>query len=210
MSRAYLRADCGYRFTLLREVLLRSLSCVRWLALAALFQCSAPAFAAGDTERTEALTDVQSVDPVSQPQVGAVRSEWLTRTESSGGNRRWTLSRGTVEFGLSAGSIRRSERTSGNEFDDPKAALSPLPALSIGWRDVVGSRATEASSLLARAAPIQEETGAGIQRVGVEWKPSAERWTVARDGFAVRLLGNDRMTMRLRNGRLGIYAQRRF
>src|SRR4051812_6887616 len=139
MSRAYLRADCGYRFDLLREVLLRSLSCVRWLALAALFQCSAPAFAAGDTERTSAPTDTQPVDPAwIQPQFGAVRSEWLTRIESSGGNRRWTLSRGAVEFGLGAGSIHRSERTSGNEFDDPKA-LSPLPALSIGWRDVAGS-----------------------------------------------------------------------
>jgi len=210
MSRAYLRADSGYRFSLLREVLLRSLSCVRWLALAALFQCSASAFAAGDTERPSVPKDTQPIDPLSiQPQVGAVRSEWLTRSESSGRNRRWTLSRGAVEFGLSAGSIHRSERTSGNEFDDPKA-LSPLPALSIGWRDVIASRATDPSSLLARAAPIRDETSAGIQRVGVEWKPSPERWAVARDGFAVRLLGNDRMTMRLRNGRLGIHAHRRF
>ena len=47
-------------------------------------------------------------------------------------------------------------------------------------------------------------------KIGVEWKPAEPEINFLREGLGIRLEGNNRMTVRLRKGMLGIYMHRKF
>ena len=86
--------------------------------------------------------------------------------------------------------------------------VSNLPSVSLGLRTVTPSP-TAASSLLERAIG----TGAGpatSSSVGIEWKPVPSQLMFLRQGLGIRLGGDDRLTMQLRKGTLGIYMKRDF
>ena len=134
---------------------------------------------------------------------------WLSRAEWSGGKYQWSASRGTLDIGM--------------RFDAPSGAASPfdfrtqasgavafpLPAISLGLRHVLPGPPVAASNLLARATGATRPD-AYVSKVGVEWKPAESNVNFLREGLGFRLDGNDRMTVRLRKGVLGIYMHRKF
>ena len=133
---------------------------------------------------------------------------WLSRTEYSVGAQRWSLTRGSVEIAMSLNSNRSVEGTLGVGGERSRSLVNTPPALSIGLQDVVGYETTR-GSLLSRSTEMRERE-APSQRMGLEWTPVLPRVHLARDGFGIRLQGNQRVTMRLRNGTVTVYAQRAF
>ena len=134
---------------------------------------------------------------------------WVTSTEWSGRRYRWSLHRGSLDIGLAFQS-RDSAIRPLDEHNESAAPLVPtLPTLSLGVRRVGRGDGAAASSLLERAFDRPGQ-GAYTSRVGIEWKPAQSQLNFLRDGLGVRLDGNDRMSVRLRKGVLGIYVQRKF
>ena len=79
--------------------------------------------------------------------------------------------------------------------------------MSVGLRNTM-SGAAPADALLDRV------TGGSVgekreSRVGLEWKPAPSRLFLNR-GLGIRLDGDDRLTMRLRKGSLGLFVQTPF
>ena len=81
-----------------------------------------------------------------------------------------------------------------------------LPALSFGLRSV--SAAAPASNLVDRT--LGSDTAVpSVSRVGIEYKP-AQSPVFLNHGVGFRLGGDDKLTMRLRKGSLGLYFKRNF
>lgn len=136
-------------------------------------------------------------------------ARWITNAEYSGSRYRWSLSRGALDFGLGF-DTSSSPHVAAREtrLDATGPYVSTLPAVSVVLRTVANPAPT-AGSLLERAA----STGAassGTRSVGIEWKPAQSQLLFLRQGLGIRLSGDDRLTMRLRNGTLGIYMRRDF
>ena len=91
--------------------------------------------------------------------------------------------------------------------DPPGPIVPTLPAISLGLRRVTSSQV--ASNLLERSVG-SGHTEAYVSKVGIEWKPAESKVNFLREGLGIRLDGNDRMTVRLRKGVLGVYMQRKF
>ena len=81
-----------------------------------------------------------------------------------------------------------------------------LPALSFGLRSV--SAPMPASHLVDRTLGSGSAVPA-VSRVGIEYKP-AQSQVFLNHGLGFRLGGDDKLTMRLRKGSLGIYLKRNF
>ena len=62
--------------------------------------------------------------------------------------------------------------------------------------------------LLSRATGLRND--AYVSKVGLEWKPAQSQVNFLREGLGFRLDGNDRMTVRLRKGVIGVYMHRKF
>ena len=116
-----------------------------------------------------------------------------------------SLSRGKLDMGMGfeapVGVATRTARSV-----DPSGPIVPtVPSLSVGLRrDTAG---TPPSSLIERAGADGTTAPSSTQRVGLEWKP-AQSSIFVRGG--VRLTGDDRVTMRLRSGRVGVYMKSTF
>jgi hypothetical protein len=82
-----------------------------------------------------------------------------------------------------------------------------LPALSFGLRTVSAGPAP-ASTLVERALAAAPATPY-VSKVGIEWKP-AQSQVFLNHGLGFRLSGDDKLTMRLRKGSLGLYMKRNF
>jgi hypothetical protein len=134
---------------------------------------------------------------------------WSSSAALSGGVYRWSLSRGALDIGMSVEAPGRDARPFDSRFDTSRPLPATLPALSLGLRRFAAGPPTPASTLLERALG---QAGAEpiVSHVGVEWKPAESQVSFLREGLGIRLDGNDRMTVRLRKGVLGIYMQRRF
>lgn len=133
---------------------------------------------------------------------------WSTRSDYVGGNYRWAASRGVLDFGLRFDTSPRAGVVPEPHLDAAGPMVSSLPSLSLGVRTITPSP-TAASSLLERAI------GAGAapatsSSVGIEWKPAQPQLAFIRQGLGLRLSGDDRLTMQLRKGTLGIYMKRDF
>jgi len=49
-----------------------------------------------------------------------------------------------------------------------------------------------------------------VSRIGLQWKPPQSQVNFIREGLGIRLDGDNRMTVRLRKGVVGVYMQRKF
>jgi hypothetical protein len=81
-----------------------------------------------------------------------------------------------------------------------------LPALSFGLRSV--NAPSPASNLVDRTLGSGAEVRY-VSRVGIEYKP-AQPQVFLNHGLGFRLSGEDRLTVRLRKGSLGLYLKRNF
>ena len=132
---------------------------------------------------------------------------WSASSALSDGSYRSALSRGKLDFAMKFDAPVRSARPGDGPVEPVAAYVAPLPTLSVGLRNVA-TGPTPAGALLDRA------TGASARdqresRVGLEWKPSQSRVFLNR-GLGIRLDGDDRLTMRLKKGSLGLFMQTRF
>ena len=132
---------------------------------------------------------------------------WQSRSTFVDGAYGSSFSRGKLDVGVRFDAPVRSARLGEAPTDPAIAYLSPAPTLSLGLRSTAGT-APAASSLIDRA------TGAAIgqaaeRKVGVEWKPARSRVFLNR-GVGIRLDGDDRVTMRLKKGSLGLFMQTAF
>jgi hypothetical protein len=138
----------------------------------------------------------------------AARSRWSTDADLSGGSYRLGAHRGSLDLGLSFASTAPSARALDFRAEHAGPIVPTLPSLSLGLRRASGS-APSASSLLERATGA-DSGNAYVSRIGLEWKPAQPQVNFLREGLGIRLDNNDRMSLRLRKGVLGVYMQRKF
>ena len=147
-----------------------------------------------------AAVDVRDGDGV------AAATRWSASGEPSADGYRMSLSRGALDVGLDFQRRIADVRTADARFDGSAPPGMTLPALSLGLRSV--SAPPQANSLVDRTF------GAGaavpfVSRVGIEYKPARSQ-VFFNQGLGFRLSGEDRVTMRLRKGSLGVYYKRNF
>lgn len=144
----------------------------------------------------------------SREEPSAAPARWTSAAELSGGSYRFSAYRGAVDVGMSF----RPPVQSGKAYDFRSEQSGPvgpnLPALSLGLRRTSGA-APSASSLLERATG-DAAAASYVSKIGVEWKPAQSQVNFLREGLGIRLDGNDRMSVRLRKGVLGLYMHRKF
>jgi hypothetical protein len=131
---------------------------------------------------------------------------WSTSTDFSGGNYRWSLSRGAVAFRLGFEAPSRPVSIASTPLDNSGPLVQTLPSVSLDLRSVDSPRGGWLKQLSGSESPVTSFT----HRLGIEWKPAESQLMFVREGLGVRLNGDDRLTMRLRKGTLGIYMQRKF
>ena len=132
---------------------------------------------------------------------------WSASSSPTDGGYRSSLSRGKLDFGMKFDAPVRIARPGDGPIEPVAAFVPPLPTLSLGLRSSAAGT-TPAGSLLERA------TGAAAgdrreSKVGVEWKPAPSRLFINR-GLGIRLDSDDRLSMRLRKGSLGLFMQAKF
>ena len=133
-------------------------------------------------------------------------ARWSAGGEPSEAGYRLSLARGGIDVGLDFERRLASARTLDGRFDSAAPPGTMLPALSFGLRSV--SAPTPASSLVDRTLGSGSEVPV-VSRVGIEYKP-AQSQVFLNHGLGFRLGGDDKLTMRLRKGSLGIYLKRNF
>jgi hypothetical protein len=160
----------------------------------------------GPARAGEPVASAAAVDPgVADTLPPPVR--WSARGEPADGGYRLSLSRGALDFGVHFEQRVAAVRPIDARFDSAAPAGTMLPALSFGLRSVSAGPAP-ASSLVERA--LGSSTAVPyVSKVGIEWKP-AQSQVFLNQGLGFRLGGDDRLTMRLRKGSLGLYMKRNF
>ena len=166
--------------------------------------CLAAASAAPAIATEIASESAPATNPSTPPDVAP---RWSTTLSLSDGAYRSSLSRGRLDFALRFDAPVRSGRPGDGAIEPVAVYVPPLPTLSVGLRNTMAG-ATPAGALLDRV------TGASNaeqreSRVGLEWKPAPSRVFLNR-GLGIRLDGDDRLTMRLRKGSLGLFMQTPF
>ncbi|MEO7338595.1 MAG: hypothetical protein ABIV63_18625 [Caldimonas sp.] len=154
-----------------------------------------------------AMTGGANESPESEP----VTSRWVSSAELSGDVYRWSLTRGRLDLGVSFASPRSTINspalTARNEA--PATLEATIPSLSLGLRKGPTIDRTPPSAWAQRA--IATRSGDSyVSKLGVEWKPAQAQVNFLREGLGFRLDGNDRMTVRLRKGVIGLYMHRKF
>ena len=197
-----------------------------WLGLHGLACAAEPPGSAGPQGSPPVLASTLAVDPVdarldaspAEPAAAIGQSRlatdatptpirWSSTAELVGNSYRWSLSRGSLDFGLRFDVPANGQRSFDARPDLPGPIVSTWPSVSVGVRHGAGQ--SWRGTLLDRAmAASAGDTY--VSKVGVEWKPAESRMNFLRDGLGIRLEGNDRMTVRLRKGVLGIYLHRKF
>jgi hypothetical protein len=201
-------------------------------AVAALLACAVPCRADGGARDTEAsptppaevasmpapsnAVSARALQPANAADLAAVPRaagmpvatmappRWSSSAELAGDAYHLSLSRGSLDLGMSFDMATRASRPHDVRIDSQGPVMAPLPSVSLGLRQ---GGAAPASSLLERAL------GGGsdyTSKLGVEWKPAESSVSFIREGLGMRLDGNENVTMRLRKGMLGVYFQRRF
>ncbi len=141
-----------------------------------------------------------------EPDLPAALPRWSTASEFSDGTYKWSLSRGGLDLGLGFDTPGRVRSVPTTPLDSTGPFVQTLPTVSLGLRSV---EVAPGSSWLRQLAGA--EAGSSLtHRLGIEWKPAESQLTFVREGLGMRLSGNDRLTMRLRKGTLGIYMKRQF
>jgi len=133
-------------------------------------------------------------------------ARWSATGEPSESGYRLSLARGGVAIGLDFQRRLAAARTADARFDSAAPPGTMLPALSFGLRSF--SAPAPASSLVDRTLGAGRDAPL-VNRVGIEYKP-AQSQVFLNHGLGFRLSGDDRLTMRLRKGSLGVYLKRNF
>ncbi|MGZ5732046.1 MAG: hypothetical protein ACXWJA_08165 [Caldimonas sp.] len=139
------------------------------------------------------------------PELRAAPPRWSTSSDYSRGDYRWSLSRGALDVGLKFDTPSRIGANPGLPLESSGPMVQSLPSLSLGLRT---EAPLTANSLIERATG--SATARTSSRVAIEWKPAESQLMFLRQGLGIRLSGDDRITMRLRGGTLGIYMKRQF
>ena len=160
-----------------------------------------PADDAAPTGSAETMSSEREEAPV------PVTLRWSSSAELSGGQYRWSASRGSFDVGMNFAVPQNGGRFD-SRSETPSLLLPTLPALSVGLRHEAQGLAT-ASSLLERSTGTASN-GSYVSKIGLEWKPPQSQVNFIREGLGIRLDGNNRMTVRLRKGVVGLYMQRKF
>jgi len=138
--------------------------------------------------------------------VAAVATRWSALGEPSDAGYRVSLARGGLDVGLDFQRRLATVRAADARADSAAPPGAMLPALSFGLRSVVTP--APASNLVDRTLSANAEAPV-VSRVGIEYKP-AQSPVFLNQGLGFRLGGEDKLTMRLRKGSLGIYLKRTF
>ena len=195
-----------------------------WVALLACAPAARAAAPAPDTEVPEILAAAPrskeagvpqqpgrqsaiEADSTALPAVAPLR--WTSSAELTGHSYRWSLSRGALDIAMRFDAPRSATGAEDFSTQPPTPIGSNLPAISVGWRLPTPSHALAASTLLERAMDSARAESYG-NKIGVEWKPAESQVNFLREGLGIRLDGNNRMTVRLRKGLLGLYMHRKF
>jgi hypothetical protein len=141
------------------------------------------------------------------PAPAPTAAHWSPSGAATEGGYQWSLRRGAIDLGLRFDARPAAPHPADARFDSAAPPGSTLPALSLGLHSVSAGPAP-ASSLAERALG-SATTVPYVSKVGIEWKPAQSRVFV-NQGLGVRLGSDDRLTMRLRKGSLGIYMKRDF
>jgi hypothetical protein len=179
------------------------------LALAGLalaFAAVDVAFAGEAAGATEVAIAAAPEPGVIEPDLPAALPRWSTASEFSDGNYKWSLSRGGLDLGLGFDTPGRVRSVPTTPLDSTGPFVQTLPTVSLGLRSV---EVAPGGSWLRQLAGA--EAGSSLtHRIGIEWKPAESQLMFVREGLGMRLSGDDRLTMRLRKGTLGIYMKRQF
>ena len=133
-------------------------------------------------------------------------AQWSAIGEPSSAGYRLSLVRGGIDVGLDFQRRLAAVRAADARYDSAAPPGAMLPALSFGLRSVVTP--APASNLVDRTLSANAEAPV-VSRVGIEYKP-AQSPVFLNQGLGFRLGGEDKLTMRLRKGSLGIYLKRNF
>ncbi len=144
-----------------------------------------------------------SASTVAAPGAAPPPLRWTTTSGLSGRDYRWSASRGSVDLGMQF-EVGSQVRSAGRP-ESATPQVQTLPALNLGLSSVDRRSGTT----LRQLAGADEAIGAS-HRVGIEWKPAESQTLFLRQGLGVRLSGDDRLTMRLRKGTLGLYMKEQF
>lgn len=128
---------------------------------------------------------------------------WATSAEVDSGSYRVSLSRGNFDMGMGFDAPAGISTRTARSVDPAGPIPATLPSLSVGLRRDTGP----APSSLIERARAEGAAPSSTQRVGLEWKP-AQSSLFVRGG--VRLTGDDRVTMRVKSGRVGVYMKSTF
>jgi hypothetical protein len=170
-------------------------------------QRTRPAFGVPATMAVTALSALAlaAVRPAAAEPDSAAPLQWNATSDFSGGNYRWSASRGSVDLGLGLETPSRAGLNAASRLQASGPFVQTLPSVSLGLRSADVSNAGWLKQLSgAETAPST------IRRIGIGWKPAESQLMFVREGLGVRLDGDERLTMRLRRGTLSIYMQRSF
>lgn len=163
------------------------------------------AASADDTEATRPRWAATPADREESTTFAATR--WSSSAELSGGQYRWSASRGSLDVGMNFVMPAQDGRRVDLRADNAGPLVPTLPSLSVGFRRE--SHAATATTLLDRSTGSTRDASY-VSKIGLEWKPPQSQVNFLREGLGIRLDGHDRMTVRLRKGVLGLYMQRKF
>lgn len=176
------------------------------LALSMTSLVGAPAMGSPVAAAGDASPESTASAPATAASLPAPDAEmrWSARSSLSEGSFRSAFSRGKLDLGVSFDAPVRTLRPGDVPIDPVVAYVPPAPTLTIGLRSTPGGTVARAGSLIERAS------GATLgpqpeRKFGLEWKPARSRIFLNR-GLGIRLDGDDRLTMRLKKGSLGIFV----
>ena len=116
-----------------------------------------------------------------------------------------SLSRGKLDMGLGFDAPVGVATRTARSVDPAGPIVATVPSLSVGLRRDTAGAAAEQPDRPAPAPKARRPSSS--QRVGLEWKP-AQSSIFVRGG--VRLIGDERVTMRVQGGRVGVYMKSTF
>ena len=165
---------------------------------------AAPTVPAADRATPERAEPPLVIDPREYVSPSRPSKPWITRGEVDSGSYRASLSRGKLDMGVGFDAPVGVATRTARSVDPASPIVATVPSLSIGLRD--DTAGAPPSSLLARAT-AEGTAPAATRRVGLEWKP-AQSSVFVRGGL--RLAGDERVTMRVKGGRVGVYMKSTF
>jgi hypothetical protein len=165
---------------------------------------AASAEIAADRSAADRTVPPLVIDPREYSSSGRPARRWIARGEVDSGAYRMSVSRGMLDMGVGFEAPASLATSSPRSVDPSRPIAMAMPSLSIGLRS---DGAGPAPSSLIERATAEGRAPSSTRRIGLEWKP-AQSSIFVKGG--VRLAGDDRITMRVKGGRVGVYMKSTF